>query len=235
MKTSFKSLPEEDKPRERLKKYGSSSLSNEELLAIILKTGTKDTSVDEVARNLLIEIKNINKIKDITLNKLTSIKGIGEVKAISILAVIELGKRIYLNNSDIKKYNINNPLDIVNYYKDVFKDKDQEEFHVLYLDTKNNIISKKKLFIGTLNKSIVHPREIFKDAYLNSASGIVCIHNHPSGNVDPSKEDVYITKNIHEISKIHGITLIDHLIISSDNYFSFFENNYIKHWLKLLK
>lgn len=228
MNTIFKNLPSNEKPRERLKKYGSSNLSNKELLSIILKTGIKNISVDEVAQELLIELVDITTLKEITLNKLISIKGIGEVKAIELLATVELGKRIYKNNYQLKKYNINNPLNIINYYNEFLKDKNQEEFYVLYLDVKNNIISNKLLFIGTLNKSIAHPREIFKEAYLNSASKIVCLHNHPSGDPTPSKEDIAFTRNIIEIGKIHDITLIEHLIIGHDSYYSFYENNMIK-------
>lgn len=227
MKTKFKDIPIEDRPRERFKKIGCENLSNEELLAIILKVGTKEVSVLDLARNILIKYAGIDNFNKITLNSLKNIKGVGEVKAISILASIELGRRIYQNNNKIKKFNINNPEDIIKYYKEIFKDKKQEEFHVIYLDIKHNIIASKRLFIGTLNRSLVHPREIFKEAYLNSAAGIVCIHNHPSLDVTPSKEDIYITKNINEIGTIHDIKLVDHLIIGDNTYFSFYENNYI--------
>lgn len=228
MNNNFKNLPTEEKPRERLKKYGRANLSNEELLSIILKTGTHNVPVDELSKNLLVELKSITNLKDITLSKLTSIKGIGEVKALSLYASIELGRRIFQSKPLTKKYNISNPIDIINYYNDILKDKLQEEFHVLYLDSNNTIISSKRLFIGTINRSIVHPREIFKEAYLNSACKIVCIHNHPSGSVTPSKEDIMITKSLDEIGRIHDIKLVDHLIIGLDKYFSFYENKYLK-------
>lgn len=224
----FKDIPITDRPRERLKKYGCENLSNEELLAIILKVGTKDLSVLDVSRSILANYGDVKNLNYATLNKLKSLKGVGEVKATVILASIELGRRIYQTNTTLKKYNINNPRDIVSYYKEVFKDKKQEEFHIIYLDVKNNIITTKKMFIGTLNKSLVHPREIFKDAYLNSAAKIVCVHNHPSGDVTPSKEDIYITRNISEIGRIHDIILVDHLIIGGNIYFSFCENRYLK-------
>ena len=165
----FKDLPKNELPRERFMKYGVENLSNEELLSIILKTGTKDIPVNAVSLEILSSIKDVTKLKDMKINNLTSIKGVGQVKAITLLASIELGRRIYNFNNNLKKYNIKNPIDIISYFNELLKDKKQEEFYVLYLDNKNNIIENKKLFVGTLNKSIVHPREIFKEAYILSS------------------------------------------------------------------
>lgn len=223
----FKDIPKEEKPRERFIKYGVENLSNEELISIILKTGTKKTPVNELSLKILSEVKNIKELKDLNLHTLKQINGIGQVKAIELLSAIELGHRIYKEDIILKKYNINNPIDIFKYYKNIYKNKNQEEFYVIYLDTKNNIISHKLLFIGTLNKSIVHPREIFKEAYILSSNKIVCIHNHPSGCSTPSKEDIEITRKINEIAIIHDIKLLDHIIIGNDNYYSFFENKKI--------
>ena len=220
----FKDIPITDRPRERLKKYGCENLSNEELLAIILKVGTKDLSVLDVSRSILANYGDVKNLNYATLNKLKSLKGVGEVKATVILASIELGRRIYQTSTSLKKYNINNPRDIVSYYKEVFKDKKQEEFHIIYLDVKNNIITTKKMFIGTLNKSLVHPREIFKDAYLNSAAKIVCVHNHPSGDPQPSIEDRQLTAVLLAAGQTLGIPLLDHLIIGDGAYYSFQED-----------
>ena len=224
----FKELPNTEKPRERLVNKGKESLSNEELLSIIFKTGTKNISVKEVSCELLNLVKDIRSLKDVSINTLTSIKGIGKVKAIELLAVIELGKRIYaeVNYNDL--INCTSPINIINYFNYLFKDKKQEEFYVLYLDNKKKYISKKLLFVGSINYSIVHPREIFKEAYLCSASFIICLHNHPSGDSYPSKEDDNITRKIKEIGLIHGIPLIDHIIIGKNNYYSYFENEKIK-------
>ena len=167
---------------------------------------------------------NIIKEKDITINKLIQIEGIGEIKAIELLAIIELSKRI---NAPILEKDIitcTNPLNIINYFNYLFKDKRQEEFYCLYLDNKKKYLDKIKLFIGSINISIVHPREVFKHAYLLSASFIICIHNHPSGDATPSKEDIIITKKLKEIGSLHGIPLIDHIIIGNNNYYSFFED-----------
>ena len=222
---SFKNLPNSDKPRERLFMYGSENLSNEELISIILKTGTKNMSVKEVSLKLLEYVGDISKLKDIGINSLIKLDGIGRVKAIEIKAALELGRRVYSSFDNFDRISLNSADVISNYFYEVFIDKKQEYFYCVYVDTKGKYIDKKCLFIGTINGSVVHPREIFKEAYLLSANGIICIHNHPSGDVTPSKEDISITKKIKEISIIHGIKLIDHIIIGRENYFSFFENN----------
>ncbi len=224
----FKSIPVEERPRERLVMYGASTLSNEELLMIILKTGTKQKSVKELATELLITSGGIQNLKNLKFPQLTKIKGIGKVKAIEIEAIIELAKRINKNVTEKEFISLTNPQTIIEYFYEEFKNLKQEEFICIYLDNKKKYISKKKLFIGTINSSIVHPREIFKEAYLLSASFIICIHNHPSGDPTPSKEDIELTKKIKELADLHAIPLIDHLIIGKDSYFSFYENMYLK-------
>ena len=221
----FKSLPDSDKPRERLYMYGSENLSNEELISIILKTGTKKFSVKEVSLKLLENIGDISKFKDVGINTLMKIDGIGRVKAIEIKAALELGRRVYIKQDEINKIYFNNSSMIYDYFSNILSDKKQEHFYCIYVDTKGKYIDKKCLFVGTINSSVVHPREVFKEAYLLSASGIICVHNHPSGDSSPSKEDKNITKKLKEISIIHGINFIDHIIIGNDNYFSFYEND----------
>ena len=220
----IKDLPLLDRPRERLYRYGPSSLSNEELISIVLKNGYKSKSVKELSDNLLKEIKDVTNLKDISINKLISIKGIGKVKAITLIASIELGKRVY-NQKDNINIKLDSSKTIYEYIKNDLLDKKQEYFYCLYLDTKKNLIEKKLLYIGTLNKSIIHPREIFKYAYLLSADSIICIHNHPTGDVLPSKEDFIITEKLVEIGKINSINVIDHIIIGNNNYYSFYDNN----------
>lgn len=222
---NFKNIPESDKPRERLYQYGSENLSDEELISIILKTGAKGISVKEVSLKLLENVGDIKRLKDIGINTLIGINGIGRVKAIEIKAAIELGRRIYIENNKLSGVILNNSLKIYEYFKDLVGNKKQEYFYTVYVDTKGRYIDKKCLFVGTINNSIVHPREIFKEAYLLSANGIICIHNHPSGDPTPSKEDVMITKKIKEIAMIHGIKLVDHLIVGVNSYYSFYEDN----------
>ena len=219
----FKKIPNCDKPRERLYVYGSENLSNEELISIILRT--KNMSVKEVSLKLLESIGDISKLKDICINTLMKIDGIGRVKAIEIKAALELGKRVYMNFDNVDKITFDSALSIYEYFYDILRDKKQEYFYTLYIDSKGKYIDKKCLFVGTINSSLVHPREIFKEAYLLSACGIICVHNHPSGDSSPSKEDKMITKKIKEISLIHGINFIDHIIIGNGNYFSFYDNN----------
>ena len=172
-------------------------------------------------------LDKINDLKDINLESLLKIKGIGKVKACELLASIELGKRINIEFDNINKIKIVNAESVFNYYKNVLKDKKQEYFYCIYLDTKNNIIKDKMLFKGTINESLVHPREVFKEAYLLSASSIICIHNHPSGNTNPSKNDEMLTKQLKKCGELLGIKVLDHIIISNNSYFSFLEKGLI--------
>ena len=226
MNVLMKDIPLNERPRERLINKGVEYLSNEELLAILLKTGTKDSSVKVLASNILKQLDNINSLKDINLQNLIKIKGIGKVKACEILAAIELGKRLNEKTMYINQIKIYSSDSIYEYYKDKLNDKKQEHFYCVYLDVKNHIIKDKLLFIGTINESLIHPREIFKEAYLLSAFSVICVHNHPSGNVNPSNNDIVMTKQLKEVGKTLGIKVLDHIIIGKDGYFSFNDNGF---------
>lgn len=221
----IKELPKTERPRERLKKYGANNLANEELLAILLKTGTKGVSVKDLALSLLKRVGSIQNFKDINFYTFDGIKGLGDVKKQELLALVELAKRIFLETNLPISKSYQNPETILEDNRYLFLGLKQEYFYVLYLDSKKKLIERKLLFMGTVDRSIVHPREVFKNAYLCSASSFICIHNHPSGDVMPSKADIEITKTLVEIGRIQGIDLIDHLILSDNNYFSFYENN----------
>ena len=223
----LKSIPNDDRPRERLVKYGAENLSNEELIAIILKTGSKKRNVKELASNIICEYKGISGLKNIRINNITNIEGIGIVKAIELLAAIELGRRVYESDDYNEMVSLVKPEYIINYFNYLFKDEKQECFYVIYLDSKNKYIDKKMICKGILNKSLIHPRDIFKEAYLLSACSFICIHNHPSGDATPSMEDIEITRHLKEIGALHGINLIDHIIIGNNNYYSFYENSNI--------
>lgn len=227
MNVLIKDIPLNERPRERLINKGVEYLSNEDLLAILLKTGTKENSVKVLANNILKQLDDINNLKEINLERLVKIKGIGKAKACELLAAIELGKRLNKKIDNLNQIKIYSSNSIYEYYQDKLKDKLQEYFYCVYLDTKNHIIKDKLLFIGTINESLIHPREIFKEAYLLSASSIICIHNHPSGNVNPSNNDIIMTKQLVEVGKILGIKVLDHIIIGKDNYYSFNDNNLI--------
>lgn len=221
----FNDILKEEMPRERLVKYGVENLSNEELLAIILKTGSKKYNVKEVASNILSSYGDIKNLKDVRINNLTKIDGIGMVKAIELIAAIELGRRVYYEEEYKDMITLTNPKVIIGYFNKLFKGENQECFYVVYLDSKNKYIDKKLVFKGILNKSLIHPRDIFKEAYLLSACNFICIHNHPSGDATPSMEDINVTKMLSEIGKLHGIRLLDHIIIGNNNYYSFYEDN----------
>ena len=217
----IKEIIESERPRERLLKYGVEALSNEELLSIILKTGKKGKSVKEIAASLLKEIKKIENLKEINLTTLEKITGIGPVKAMEILSVVELGKRIYLNEEKNKKKLMTSSLEIYKEAKYLFNNKKQEYFYCFYINGKGELIERKLLFVGTINRSVVHPREVFKHAYLCSATGIICLHNHPNGDPFPSKEDVIFTKRLVELGELNQIPIVDHLIFSDHDYYSF--------------
>ena len=222
----IKEIPNEERPRERLIKYGVSSLSNEELLSIILSTGYKSRSCKEVSIDILKYFESINNMRNASINNLSKIKGVGISKACNILASIELGRRVFINN-DIN-YKIKSSDDVYNYIKGDIEYNKQEYFYAIYLDNKNKVLEKRLLFIGTINKSLVHPREVFKYAYLSSASSIIIVHNHPSGDTTHSLEDKNITEALVELGKINKIPVLDHIIIGINNYYSFSENNSLK-------
>lgn len=220
----IKEMAELEKPRERLLNNGKENLSNEEIIAIVLRTGTKEISSKMLATKILSKFKNISELKKANVSNLTTIKGMGIIKSIELIAAIELGKRVYETVPNIyKKYeNVNK---IYEGFKDLIKDEKQENFYALYFDTKQNLIDYKLLFKGTLNVTTVHPRDIFKEAFLLNAASFIIIHNHPSGDPLPSKPDVDLTNQINTISKIMGINFLDHIIIGQDKYFSFYEES----------
>ena len=222
---TIKNIPKSERPRERLKEVGSMNLTDKELLAIILKTGTKNYSVMDLALEILNRYK-IQELQEMTINKLTEIKGIGEVKAIELLATIELGKRIYIKKNK-KREKLSDPKSIWETSRYLFVNLKQEHFYCLYFNNKQELLERKLLFMGTINQSITHPREVFKEAYRLSASSIVCMHNHPSGDLTPSRADVSFTEKLIKIGQLQGIPILDHIIVGEDEYYSFYENNNI--------
>jgi DNA repair protein RadC len=224
MAVTIKDLPKSSRPRERLIDNGVEALSDEELLSIILKTGTNNHSVKDLSFYILNSVKSIHDLMHIDYNDLIKIKGIGEAKACTILATIELGRRIFKEVEEIKGTKFNSPYKVFQYYQNKFIGLPQEFFYCIYLDNHQKILSDKKLFMGSLNYSMVHPREVFKQAYLTGASFIICIHNHPSGNPLPSKEDIELTNNLIKVGNLLGVKVLDHIIIGSNNYYSFLEN-----------
>ena len=223
MKMKMRDIPRNERPVERLISYGSECLSNEELLSILIRSGNKECSAKEIAGIILRECDgNLN---NINLQNLEKINGIGGVKSASILAGLELGRRANRKINSISGFKISSAVDVFSYYRDIFINKNQEYFYCIYLDSNKVVIKEKLLFIGTLDYSVVHPREVFKEACVVSASSIICIHNHPSGNVLPSRNDLEITKKLVDIGNLFGIRVVDHVIIGSNKYYSFLEND----------
>ncbi len=222
----IKDYPEDQRPRERMIQDGPKSLSNHELLAILLRTGSKDESVLQLANKLLVNFEGLRLLKDASIEEIIETKGIGKVKAVQIMAAVELGRRIHrLQYED--RYVIRSPEDAANYVMEDMRFLSQEHFVCLYLNTKNQVLHQQTVFIGSLNASIVHPREVFKEAFRRSAASFICIHNHPSGDPAPSREDIDVTKRLSECGKLIGIELLDHLIIGDQKFISLKEKGYV--------
>ena len=218
----IKEIPKNERPIERLIINGCDFLSNEELLSILIKTGSKESSAKDLASLILRDCNG--DLSRINYSNLKKIKGMGDSKSASILAGLELGRRASMSVSSIKNLKITDSNIVFDYYSSLFFNKKQEYFYCIYLDTNKAVIEEKLLFIGTLNYSVVHPREVFKEAICVSASSIICIHNHPSGNVMPSRNDFEITKRLVDVGNLLGIKVLDHIIIGKEKYYSFLEN-----------
>lgn len=216
---------EADRPRERLLRQGAKSLSNQELIAILLGTGTKQESVLTVANRVLLNFEKLHNLKFATLEEMTEIKGIGEAKAVLLLAAIELGRRL-ASKEDEQRFTIRSPEDAANFLMQDMTSLQQEHFVCLFLNVKNQVLHKKTIFVGSLNASIVHPREIFREAVKRSAASIICAHNHPSGVPTPSPEDIDVTNRLFEAGLIVGVDLLDHVIIGDHQFISMKEKGY---------
>lgn len=225
---SIKNWPEDERPREKLIKTGSVSLTNSELLAIILRTGygspTRKQSALDLAKNLLSRYKNLNDISEMSVTELAEIKGIGLAKAAQIMASFELGKRMSAerNGSNIS---FRCSEEVANYYIPLLKDLKNEQFRLVMLNIKNRIIREVMISQGSLTSSIVHPREVLKIAIKASAASVIFLHNHPSGDPEPSIDDIEITNRLCKSCSIIGINVLDHLIIAENGYFSFKQKN----------
>jgi DNA repair protein RadC len=209
----IKDLPDSSKPRERFLKHGKEALSDAELFAIILRTGTINENVVEMS-NRLIKEYTLEKLFDCSLKELQEIKGIGPSKAMQILAMSELGKRYNNSKNPIKK--ITSAKDVYNHFKERLKNEKQENFYVLLLNNQNIIIKEELISKGVLDAAILDPREVFKPAIKNSSAKIILIHNHPSGNPEPSREDIEMTKILIESGNLLRIKVLDHVIIGNE-------------------
>ena len=209
-------------PRERLAKEGVEALSNQELLAILLRTGTRQTSVFEIAQKVLSNLSSLTDLKKMTLQELQSLSGIGRVKAIELQAMIELGHRIHKHET-LEMESILSSQKLAKKMQQELGHKKQEHLVALYLNTQNQIIHQQTIFIGSATRSIAEPREILHYAIKHMATSLILVHNHPSGAVAPSRNDNHVTKLVKEACDLMGIVLLDHLIVSHSNYFSYRE------------
>jgi len=208
-------LPRVDRPREKLLRYGSERLSNSELLAILLRTGSKGVNVVELSNKILKKFSGDGLVKA-TVKDLRSTFGLGIAKTCEIIACFELSRRLMHNKKSLL---LLSPQDVWEELKDT-RDNKKEHFVTFFLDIKNKEIAREIISIGTLNASLVHPREVFEPAIRNSAAQIIIAHNHPSGDLDPSEEDITITKKLAEAGKLLGIELVDHIIVTKENFIS---------------
>lgn len=218
-------LPENERPREKLLKYGTQVLSNLELLAVLLCSGTKKQSVLHVAEGLLAKDceAGIAGLADLSAVQLSQTHGIGPAKSCLLLAAIELGRRIEQNIVEQRKLAVKSPQQAADYLAPHLRYAKQEKFAIILLDTKNQITSFKIISVGTLNASLVHPREVFHAALQKLACSIILAHNHPSGDPRPSQEDILLTKRLRKAGEVLGIPVLDHVIIGGTDYFSFKE------------
>ena len=222
-----KDLPLDDRPREKLLLRGCQSLSDAELLAILLRTGTKGKSVVQVAYDLVERYGNLASLSTKSYSELIKTNGIKKDKAATLVAAFEIGKRTAIQSKWFSEKKITSPEDVAHIFIPMLKDELSEHFYIVCLNAANKIIRIDLISTGSLDSSIVHPREVFKVAIENSAKSIILVHNHPSGNPEPSNDDIAITKKLIEISKLMEITVFDHLIIAENKYTSFVEKRMI--------
>ncbi len=219
---TIRDLPKVDRPREKLIKYGPEKLSNSELLAILLRTGKKGENVVELASKILKKFGAKN-LTNLEFDELKKYPGLGPAKACEVVACFELGKRLL---KDKKAQIYLSPKDVWDELKDL-RDHKKEHFVTFFLDSRNQEIKREIISVGSLNASLVHPREVFEPAVKNLAAQVILAHNHPSGDTDPSEEDLEMTKRLVEAGKILGIEVVDHIIVTKNSFLSFKEKNLI--------
>ena len=216
---AMKDLPPEERPRERLSKHGPEALSTPEILAILLRTGTARESALDVAEGLVGHLGGLRGLADATIEQLSQIRGVGVVKAIEIRAAVELGKRIAAFTQEARPV-IRCPADVSQLVMSEMRYESREQFRVLLLDTRNQVMRVSTVSIGSLTESIVHPREVFREAIRHSCAALIAVHNHPSGDPSPSPEDIQVTQRLAEAGRVVGIEVLDHVIVGDGRFVS---------------
>ena len=222
----LRDLPEEDRPRERMKHAGAEALSLVELLAILLRTGTKNESALLVAQRILNHTGSLHNLADMTFAELTAIKGNGTAKALELLACLELGRRMAKTRMEEQAL-IRRPQDAAMLVMESMRYYKREHFVCLFLNIKNKVLAQETISIGTLDASLVHPREVFRAAIRHGCAAVICIHNHPSGDPTPSHEDIAITRRLMEAGELVGIEVLDHIVIGDKRYVSLKEQGHM--------
>ncbi len=218
----IKDWPASERPREKLLQRGVHALSDAELLAILIRVGSRRSTALDLARSILAQEKNLRGIARKTPQELMRLKGIGQAKAVELLTAFEIGRRVQ-GETPGEKLVISSPDIVARFMIPRLREKQTESFWVILLDSKNGMMHEEALTVGTLNASLVHPREVFKVAIDHVAAAVIVVHNHPSGNPEPSSEDVSVTRQLVDAGKIIGIPVHDHIIIAGDSYTSFAE------------
>lgn len=216
---TLRDVPSDERPRERMLQFGPGALSHAELLAVMLRTGTYAESAVRLGQRLLREAGSLRNLVDMSVEQLTAIKGVGPAKALQIQAGIELGRRLARSAME-ERVTIRSPQEAAGYVMEDMRYLQKEHFICLFLNTKNQVIGQETLSMGSLNASIVHPREVFRAAIKRSSASIICAHNHPSGDPTPSPEDIEITGRLAEAGRIIGIELLDHIVIGDRRFVS---------------
>ncbi len=222
-----KELPPDDRPREKLILRGPQNLSDAELIAILLRTGTKGKNVIQLAQDLINKYGNLNILSMQTLDGIKNFSGIGKDKAATLIAAFEISRRADAQKKWFSNKKIASPGDIAEIFIPLLRDEVKEKFYVICLNTANKIIKYELISVGSLNSSVVHPREVFKVAIENNSANIILLHNHPSGNQEPSNEDISLTRKMVEAGKLMEIQVFDHIIIAGNKYTSLVEKRLI--------
>ncbi|MCX7984175.1 MAG: DNA repair protein RadC [Bacteroidetes bacterium] len=223
-RTTIKEWPRSERPREKLLQVGSQALSDAELLAILIRTGVKGITAVDIAKKLIAESRTLQTLAKLSPHELQRF-GLGMSKAVTLAAAFELARRLSQQGSDT--LTIHGPEDVVAFMSPLLRDLRQEEFWVVLLSSSNRVIDRKRITVGLLNSSLVHPRECYADALVQRAASVIFVHNHPSGNPEPSNDDIEITKQLSDAGKILGITLHDHVIIAGSLYTSLAQRNIV--------
>ncbi len=225
LRETIKKWPEEDRPREKLSTKGADFLADSELLAIIIGSGSRKKNALDLARSLLNKFDNLAGIESASMDEICSVHGIGLGKATSLKAALELGRRFTSSSASVKSYPIRTAEDVYTLYIASMKNRKKEIFSVMLLNAKNRLIKTVTISEGALTGTIVHPREVFNPAIRESANSVVFTHNHPSGDPEPSNEDIALTRRLVDAGNIMGIRVVDHLIIGDNRYYSFADND----------